>query len=184
MPFTSPRDLPRATLIALSVLMTPVLSVLPAQAQGLTGVEVGEGPIDIEADELEVFDAESRAVFRGNVRVKRGETTLTSSELTVFYTAREAEGEAAAGENAGQDIERIEATGPVTVSTPEQTARGSAATYDVTTETVTLTGDVVLTQGENVLQGQRLTVNLLTGQAKLGSGRVRGLFQAGSAPGQ
>lgn len=193
MPLTTIGDLGRATSLALALLAAPVVGVLPAHAQGLTGVEVGEGPIDIEADELEVFDAESRAVFRGNVRVLRGQTTLTASELTVFYTAAEAEGEggeegeeapAAAGENAAQDIERIEAEGPVTVSTPEQTARGADATYDVTTETVTLTGDVVLTQGENVLQGQRLEVNLRTGQAKLGSGRVRGVFQAGSAPGQ
>ena len=160
----------------------------PAHAQALTGVEAGEGPVDIEADELEVFDQEQRAVFRGNVRVLRGETTMTATELTVFYTARESaddtEGEEASAGAGGQDIERIEAIGPVTISTPEQSATGANGTYDVTTETVTLTGDVVLTQGENVLRGPKLTVNLVTGQARLGEGRVRAIFSGGAAPGQ
>ena len=168
--------------LALLVASGVALPAAPAAAQALTDVQAGEGPIDIEADELEVFDAEQRAVFRGNVRVLRGETTMTASELTVFYTARQ-EGQAAtedAGAGGGQDIERIEAVGPVSVSTPEQTATGANGTYDVTTETVTLVGDVVLTQGENVLRGPKLTVNLVTGQAKLGEGRVRAIFSGGA----
>jgi lipopolysaccharide export system protein LptA len=46
-----------------------------------------------------------------------------------------------------------------------------------------MTGKVVLSQGQNVMRGSRLVVNLATGQAQLtstpgvtGSGRVEGLF--------
>ncbi|MEM7565666.1 MAG: LptA/OstA family protein, partial [Pseudomonadota bacterium] len=139
-----------ALALCLGLGAAPFMAPAPAVAQALTGVEVGEGPIDIEADELEVFDEESRAIFRGNVRVLRGETTLTASALTVFYTARGGNAEATPG-GAGQDIERIEAQGPVTVSTPEQTAQGAEGTYDVTTETITLTGDVVPMPTQNYI---------------------------------
>lgn len=170
-----------ARLLAFLIVLAPT----PVLAQGVGGVTAGEGPIDIEADTLEVFDEEQRAVFSGNVRVLRGETTMTASELVVFYAGSAATGTQGPGRgadaSANQDIERIEATGPVTISTPEQTAEGDEAVYDVATETVVMTGDVVLTQGENVLRGPRLTVNLITNEAKLDGAepgtRVRATFQ-------
>src|SRR5215204_6434756 len=42
-------------------------------------------PIKIDADRLDVFDKEQRAVFTGNVVVVQGETTMRCSTLTVFY---------------------------------------------------------------------------------------------------
>ena len=53
------------------------------------------------------------------------------------------------------------------------------------TNTVTLSGNVVLTQGPNVLRGERLIVDLNSGVSRIeagkgGSGRVQGLFVPGS----
>ena len=53
------------------------------------------------------------------------------------------------------------------------------------TNTVTLTGNVVMTQGQNVLRGDRLVVDLTSGVSRVesgknGQGRVQGLFLPGS----
>jgi lipopolysaccharide export system protein LptA len=45
--------------------------------------------------------------------------------------------------------------------------------------TVTLTGNVVVTRGADILRGQRLVVDLTTGVSKMDQGRVEGLFQSG-----
>jgi len=44
------------------------------------------------------------------------------------------------------------------------------------TNTITLSGGVVITQGANVLKGERLVVDLTTNFAKVEGGRVQGLF--------
>ena len=72
------------------------------------------------------------------------------------------------------------------VTQKEQTATGETGVFDMKTNTVTLTGKVVMTQGQNVLRGDRLVVDLTTGVSRVesgknGQGRVQGLFQPGSA---
>ena len=44
--------------------------------------------------------------------------------------------------------------------------------------TVTLTGNVVVMRGQDVLRGQRLVVDLTNGVSRMDHGRVEGLFQA------
>ena len=86
------------------------------------------------------------------------------------------------GPGGEQTIKRLEAHGGVVVTQKDQTATGKLAVYDMKTSTVTLTGNVVMTQGKSVLRGDRLVVNLTTGVSRVesdkrGSGRVEGLFQ-------
>ena len=81
--------------------------------------------------------------------------------------------------NAGGDLTRIEASGDIYYVTPNETMRGDAAVYDPSSDTVVITGDVILTQGENVMTGGRLTYNLRTEQAQMAggsNGRVQGVF--------
>jgi lipopolysaccharide export system protein LptA len=80
------------------------------------------------------------------------------------------------------DLTRAEASGAVYFVTPEQTMRGDRAVYDLGTDQVTVTGDVILTQGQNVVTGGRLVYNVSTGNARMEGGptargdRVRGVF--------
>ena len=49
-----------------------------------------------------------------------------------------------------------------------------------------MTGSVVLTQGENVISGQTLVINLNSGQGRIegsGSGRVKSIFTPGQTTG-
>ena len=52
--------------------------------------------------------------------------------------------------------------------------------FDTKTNLVTMIGGVVLTQGKNVLRGDRLLVDMTTGVSRVesDSGRVQGLFQS------
>lgn len=80
----------------------------------------------------------------------------------------------------GQDrIRALLARGNVTLVAGEDAAEAQEARYDVEAGTVLLTGDVLLTQGRNVLSGNRITVDIRNGTAEA-QGRVRTILQQGS----
>jgi lipopolysaccharide export system protein LptA len=71
-----------------------------------------------------------------------------------------------------QDIRRIEASGGVTVISKDQNATGDVGVYDLKKKTITLTGNVVVSQGKNVLHGDRVVVDTTTGNAHFDSAGV------------
>jgi lipopolysaccharide export system protein LptA len=140
-------------------------------------------PVHIEAATLEVRDKDKRATFSGNVVVKQGDTTLRSKTLDVFYDQEGAtSGMKAAqpGPGGKQSIRRLEAKGGVTVIQKDQTATGQTGIFDMKSNTITMTGGVVITQGKNVLRGERLVVDVATGHARVEGGRVQGMFSPNS----
>lgn len=157
-------------------------------ADGLSGFsQESDDPIEIEADELEVLDAQSVAIFRGNVEVVQGTATLTTRELRVHYQAGEG-GEI--GPTSNQGLRLLEAFGAVEIRSEDQFASGDEARFDFIAEIITITGAVVLQQGDNLVRGQRLTVDLNTRESRLdaapsatdGPRRVTGVFVPGSSP--
>jgi lipopolysaccharide export system protein LptA len=146
-------------------------------------------PVHIEAATLEVRDKQKEATFSGDVRVKQGDTGLRCKSLVVFY---EQNGEgadkgktlqaAAPGPGGEQRIKRLEARGGVVVTQKDQTATGELGIFDMKTNTVTLTGNpVVMTQGQNVLRGGKLVVDLTSGVSRVEGGRVQGLILPGGS---
>lgn len=135
-------------------------------------------PIQIEADKLEIRDAEKIAVYSGNVRVQQGVTTLKTTELRVHYSGE------AKGSAPGSTVERIEAGSPVLVQSESQTATSNNAVLEMSRDLITMTGNVVLTQDENVVRGERLIVNLKTKQAHMEGGRVQTVITPRNQPGQ
>lgn len=135
-------------------------------------------PIDVEADSLEVNDGKDQRVqvFKGNVAVHRGETVLKAAMITIFSPP-------GAPKPGADAFNRIEATGKVTVTSSGQTATGETATFDSKTQTAIMSGGVILTQGSNVLTGERLSVDLKSGVARIeqgAGGRIRGVFTPGA----
>ncbi len=115
----------------------------------------------------------------GDVHLSQGDTTLSCKTLVVYYedNSRSATLKAAQpGPGGQQQIRRLEAKGGVTVKQKDQTATGSNGVFDMKTNTVTLIGNVVVTQGQNVLRGERLIVDLTSGVSRVEGGRVQGLF--------
>jgi lipopolysaccharide export system protein LptA len=148
-------------------------------------------PVNIEASTLEVRDKDKVATFSGNVHVTQGDTNLRCKSLVVFYEQEGAAGNsmpaATPGPGGQQRIKKLEARGAVVVTQKEQTATGDLGLFEMATNTVTLTGNVVMTTGPNVLRGDKLVVNLTSGVSRVesgknGQGRVQGLFLPGSAP--
>jgi lipopolysaccharide export system protein LptA len=143
------------------------------------GFDTGsDQPIQIEADRLEVRDPEKLAIYTGNVSVSQGGTILEAPELRVFYTGSPSE----AG-SPGSQVSRIEAGPKVVVRSSDQTASGERVVLDMAKDLVTLTGNVVLTQGPNVVRGERLVVNLKSKEGRMEGGRVQTLITpSGSRP--
>ena len=144
----------------------------------------------LDAATLEVRDKDKVATFSGDVHVTQGDTNMRCKSLVVFYEQDEASADksktlkaASPGPGGQQRIKRLEARGGVVVTQKEQTATGETGIFDMKSNTVTLNGKVVMTQGQNVLRGDRLVVNLTSGVSRVesgnGGGRVQGLFQPG-----
>ncbi|MFG1403471.1 LptA/OstA family protein [Xanthobacter sediminis] len=141
-------------------------------------------PVRVNADSLEVRDKDKVAVFSGNVVVVQGDTTLNSKDLQVYYDGSVAAPEQGSEMKQGQ-IRKLEATGGVVVRTKDQTATGDTGVFEMKSNTVTLTGKpVVLTQGPNVIRGQKLVVNLVSGVSRFEGGRVESLIVPGSLKNQ
>lgn len=164
-----------------------VASVLAQESSRMTGFKLdGDQPIQIESDQLEVREADSVAIFVGNVSVVQGPTLMRSGKMTVYYNNN-----GGSPTSGSADIDRLEVEGKVYVRSQDQIATGDRGNFDMKTETLVLTGkEVVLSEGENVIVGCKLTVHAATGQARLegcrdesspgNNGRVRMLLKPGS----
>ena len=123
-------------------------------------------PIDFGADHIELQDKTNRAILSGNVSVKQAEMTLDAARMTVAYTGQVISG--------SPQVSRLDASGGVTVTRPDQTARSQYAVYDLNRRVVTMLGAVSLTQGGNTVNGGRLTIDLDTGRAVIDGSSVAG----------
>jgi lipopolysaccharide export system protein LptA len=145
-------------------------------------------PVKIEANALEVRDKDKTAVFTGNVIVQQGDTQMRCKELTVHYEAGAMPTQPTNAQPiAPQQLRRLVASGGVIITTKDQRATGNTGIYDARANTMTLSGNVVLLQGPNLMRGDRLVVDLTSGLSRLDAegksktpGRVHGLFVPGS----
>jgi lipopolysaccharide export system protein LptA len=196
--------LPQGTLAQSTV------SNVPNAMQGFT--QNRDQPIQIEAASLEMRDKKKEATFSGNVKVVQGDTTMTSKTLVVFYESKDqgatppaqpanAKGaknaapmqSATPGPGGASSIKRLEARGNVVVTQKDQVVTGETAVFDTKANLITMLGgntQVVLTQCQNVLRGDRLMVDMTTGVSRVesDSGRVQALLpqdgkDCGSKPG-
>ncbi len=170
------------SLVTLSVVTLALLTGSPAPAQQL-GPDA-DGPVDITADELEVQNKACVSIWRGRAEALQGQARLRADVLRAYFQPK-AGATGAVGTGACGDLNRLEAQGTVFyVTSKDQRVRGDAATYDATTDTVTMTGDVIAVQGQNVLRGTRMVFNTKTGERRMigkatgrgAAGRPRGVF--------
>jgi len=154
----------RRAMIVLTLLAQPAL----AQTTAFGGMTADiKAPVEVSADALSVNQADGSATFTGNVVIAQGDMRLGADSVTVVYA-----------EGGQQRISRLTAKGDVTLVSGGDAAEAQQADYDVTAGRVTLTGDVMLTQGENLLAGESMVVNLADGTAQV-QGRVRSVIQPG-----
>lgn len=122
-----------------------------------------QGPVAVTSAEFEYVG--NTAIYRGQVQAIQGQTRLNCSELRVIFSG----GSGAGALSGGGDAQSYNCAGPVFYVTPTEQARGDAAVFTPPNDTVVMTGNVVLRQGQNVAQGERLTINTRTRNTKLES---------------
>ena len=127
--------------------------------------------VDIAANEMEILDAEKKAIFRGAVDATRGTTNLKADTLTVTYAeVKQADG------TTKTDATDLDAKGNVTIKTPRETITGDWAKFNPQTNKLVVGGAVKLVQGATVLMGSELRADLNTDKIQMTGGRVKGSF--------
>ena len=194
-----------AMLLAGEASAQSTVSGVPNAMQGFS--QNRDQPIQIEAASLEMRDKKKEATFSGKVKVIQGDTTMTSKTLVVFYESNQNSASttsapagntkntkaapapsapmqsATPGPGGASSIKRLEAQGNVIVTQKDQVVTGETAVFDTKTNLITMLGGggpVVMTQGKNVLRGDRLLVDMTTGVSRVesDSGRVQALIQS------
>lgn len=149
-------------LLACTMLASPALG----QKRGV--------PIDIKANSMTIFEKEFRAVFKGKVDAVRGRIKLKTDRLDVNYAEVKRK-------NGSKKIEMrlLRAAGNVVIVAGGQTIRARRARMDVRANRALITGNVRVYRGKSTTKGEKLHLNLSTGQSKMegGGGRVSSSFE-------
>ncbi len=143
----------------------------PASAQvdiGFGGVSYDERqPVEVTADGLTIDQSTGEAVFTGNVIVVQGDLRMAAGVVRIVYAT-----------DGTQDVREVIATGGVLVTRGADAAEGGSARFDVATAFLTLSGDVLVSQGPTAIAGDRMVVNMRTGSGSV-DGRVRTVLGGG-----
>lgn len=157
----------------LPLMMAAVFALHPVAglAQG-TNVAFGaiqqdtDLPVEVTSDNLSVDQETGVALFTGNVVVGQGEMRLSAPRVLVVY------------DQTDRGIDRMEATGGVTLVSGPDAAEADRADYNIDDGIIVMTGNVLLDQGLNAISGDRMDVQLDAGTAQM-KGRVRTIIQPG-----
>jgi lipopolysaccharide export system protein LptA len=142
-----------------------------ASGLGLTSalaqlVKQSDAPLDITSERFEATEGQNFVTWTGNVHAVQGDVILTTPKLVLY-------------QDENGDPERVVATGGMRYSGEEAKISGKKMVYEIEADIITVTGNVVVIQGEQVMSGHKLVYNLTTGSLVFsgeGQQRVRGIF--------
>lgn len=106
-------------------------------------------PVEITSEKLDFDYKARRVVFHGNVEVVQGQIHLRSDVLTVDYLQ--------VGD--GQQLKEVTADGHVAITQGPKKATGKRAVFDQSNRTLVLSGDAVLEEGANQVNGDQIVVH-------------------------
>jgi lipopolysaccharide export system protein LptA len=130
----------------------------PAQAADVSGKIGKEGkssgpsfsvdkkePIFITSNHMEVDRKRNTIVYKGKVVTVQGEMTMNSEALTAYYDPEM------------KQLKEVVAEGKVNVTQGDRVATGGKAVFNQKTQTLVLTGNPVVRQGNSQVSGSRIT---------------------------
>lgn len=168
----------RTGLLALALLVVPAMTsaayAQDATQPAATKQAKAEKDVDIESDSMEILEKEKKAVFRGKVKLVRGDTTINSDVMVVTY----ADVKQPDGTNK-TEVTFLDGEGSVKIVTKSQTVTGQKMHMDVKKNTLLVTETVKVVQGKTIMNGQRLFSDLNTNRSEITGGRVKGSFVPG-----
>ena len=113
-------------------------------------------PIEILADSMEWNKQLGQAIAIGNARAIQGQTTIKANKIIAVLS-----------ENNNQQIKELKAIGKVVFLKNEQLATGDQATYYLNQDKVIITGNVELKNDGNIIKGEKLIIDFLTGLSRM-----------------
>ncbi len=120
--------------------------------------KTGPGAMVIHSQSLELNDNAKVVTFSGDVRATRDDFTIECQKMQVHYAQLPGQ---KGGVEAGRGIDRIEASGKVRIVRAEGgTASAEQAVYHQAEEKVVLTGSPMVKQGNDFVEGDRITLFL------------------------
>ena len=139
-----------------------------------------DAPIFVESDTFDFFQTEGRGVYTGNVRATQGESQLTTDKLTAVCSRAAVPSGQTASEQPCEEIRQLVAENNVLFTAPRLQIRGDRAEYDYPTDTITITGDVIMRRDdEAVIRGKKVVYQVSAGLASISSSgdRVQAILQ-------
>ena len=113
-------------------------------------------PIEIIADSMEWNKQLGQAIAIGNAKAIQGQTTIKANKIIALLS-----------EDNTQQIKELQAIGKVVFLKDKQIATGNKATYYINQDKVIITGNVELKKDENIIKGEKLIIDFLTGLSKM-----------------
>lgn len=119
--------------------------------------------VDIEADRLDVSTQKGTAVFKGNVKATKADIMVKGNTLSLAYDQK------------SKKVTTLTADGNVYILWKEREATCGHVVYNLVTDVMVLTGNVVVTRGEERLTGQKVTLDMKNDSQIVegGGGRVK-----------
>lgn len=147
--------------------------VVGAQAAG-SGILPGasaKDPYTVDAGKLDYMEKDGKLIYSGDVIATQGATKVKGSTMTIYLDK--------SGGGSDRQVRRIEMKGPVTIVQNGKIGVGDAGLYDKAENKWYLLGNVTLTEGTDVTQGDKLIYDLSNSTALVDAGkqgRVKSIF--------
>lgn len=125
----------------------------------------------IDADSMEVIEAENRTIFKGNVVATRP-TDKIVGDVMIVSTAdqKQSDGTVKSVTNF------LDVKGHVIITTATQSIKGDWAKFYIQEDRLEVGGNVSVAQGKSTVRGTKLTINLKSNHLQMSGGRVHGSF--------
>ena len=113
-------------------------------------------PIEILADSMEWNKQLNQAIATGNAKAIQGETTIKANKIIAVLN-----------DDNNQQITELQASGNVIFLKDNQLATGDEAIYYLNQDKVIITGNVELKRNSNIIKGEKLIIDFLSGLSKM-----------------
>ena len=102
-----------------------------------------------------------QAIAIGNAKAIQDKTTIKANKIIAVLN-----------EDNSQQIKELQAIGKVVFLKDKQIATGDQATYYINEDKVIITGNVELKRDGNIIKGEKLIIDFLTGLSKMEASSV------------
>ena len=160
----------RRTILIGTIIISTFLFAMQGVAQ--TSLLLGgfdpdsDAPVEMTADKLTISQENGSAQFEGNVIIGQGDIRIAANLVVVTYLET-------------GEIDKLSASGGVTVASSDESAESESVEYSLKNRTLMMSGNVLFSQGKILMSANSLQIDLNTGAATV-EGQVKTILSTGS----